>query len=485
MKNRGGRERKRRCLGKIEPAGARLFRRGRGGKPDPMSKNAPFDLVLRGGRAVLPDGIHETAIGVARGRIAAIGDIPAGQAAQEIDCTGLHILPGVIDTQVHFREPGAEHKETLESGMMAAVMGGVTSVFEMPNTKPLTTTPEALADKMARAERVAWCDYAFYLGGTAGNAGHLAEWENLQGVCGIKIFMGASTGDLLSATDGEIDAVLGNGRRIVAVHAEDEMMMTANRKTILGDSRDVRLHPAWRSVDSCVSATTRLLRLARKHGRRVHVLHISTAQEMEILAAHRDIASVEVLANHLTLAAPECYERLGTKAQQNPPIREKAHQETLWRAVNEGLVDILASDHAPHTREEKAKPYPESPSGTPGVQTLVPVMLNHVNEGRLSLERFVDLVCEGPHRIHQIAGKGRIVRGYDADFTIVDMKARRTIANAQQKSKCGWTPYDGMKVQGWPVMTLLRGQVVMRQDELLGPSSGQPVRFRETLKIRA
>jgi dihydroorotase len=346
---------------------------------------------------------------------------------------------------------------------------------------PLTTTPEAIQDKLNRAARAAWTDYAFYLGGTASNAAQLGEWENLKGVCGVKIFMGASTGDLLAATDEDVEAILSHGRRIVAVHAEDELIMNQNKISILGDSTDVCLHPVWRSAESCLSATQRLIRIARKYGRRVHVLHITTAEEISFLAQNKDIATVEVLANHLTLHAPECYQTLGSKAQQNPPIREKHHQEALWQGIADGTVDILGSDHAPHTLEEKAKTYPASPSGTPGVQTLVPIMLDHVHAGRLSLERFVDLVCSGPQRVHQIAGKGRIAKGYDADFTIVDLQKQKTITNAQQKSRCGWTPFDGKTVTGWPIMTIIRGNLVMRDDELLNAPIGQPCRFREIL----
>lgn len=442
-----------------------------------------FDLILRGGTVVLPGMTVEADIGVRNGKIAALGDLSEASAAETLPCRGLHVLPGVIDTQVHFREPGATHKEDIEHGTMAAAAGGVTAIFEMPNTTPLTTTPETFAQKMDIASHSAYCDYAFYFGGTAVNARNLGEWENIPGVCGIKIFMGSSTGDLLSATDDEVRAVLSHGKRIVAVHAEDEMMMNENKKTILGDSHDVTLHPVWRSPESCVSATSRLIRIAREVGRRVHVLHISTAEELEILAANRDIATCEVLPNHLTLAAPECYERLGTRAQQNPPIREQRHQDALWQAVRNGLIDILGSDHAPHTAEEKAKEYPASPSGTPGVQTLVPVMLDHVNAGRLSLERFVDLTAYGPARVHQIANKGRICPGYDADFTVVDMKAKKEITNKQQKSRSNWTPYDGMKVTGWPVATVVRGKIVMRDGEIEGLPAGQPVRFKETMGI--
>jgi dihydroorotase len=442
-----------------------------------------FDLILKNGTLLVPGGRVVADIGVSGGKIAALGSLSGFQAATTLNCSGLHILPGLIDTQVHFREPGGEHKETLETGMMAAALGGITAVFEMPNTNPLTTTPEAVADKLARAARAPWTDYAFYLGGTAQNAANLAQWENLPGICGIKIFMGASTGDLLAATDAEVEAVLSHGTRVVAVHAEDEMMMQENKKTILKDSSDVRLHPVWRSPESCLSATTRLVRIARKYGRRVHVLHITTAEEMAFLAKNKDIASVEVLANHLTLASPDCYNQLGTKAQQNPPIREKRHQDALWRAISDGTVDILASDHAPHTLEEKAKPYPASPSGTPGVQTLLPIMLNHVHEGRLTLERLVDLMAYGPQRIHRIAGKSRIAVGYDADFTIVDLQKEMTITNAQQKSRAGWTPFDEKKVTGWPIMTIIRGNIVMRDGELQNHPIGQPVKFQETLRF--
>ena len=442
--------------------------------------NIKYTLCLKNGQVMINDSLCSTNVYILDGSISVISDKNL-DSDKTIDCTNLTVLPGVIDSQVHFREPGLEGKETLESGMLAAASGGVTSIFEMPNTNPLTITPETIQDKLNRASKGAWTDYAFYLGGTMRTSSNLSDWENLKGVCGIKIFMGASTGDLVTATDEEVESVVSNGRRVIAVHAEDQMIMDQNQNSILGDSQDVGMHCKWRSPESCLSATTRVVNLARKHNRRVHILHITTEEEMEFLSKNKDVASVELLANHLTLHAPECYERLGTLAQQNPPIREKKHQDALWAALNSGVVDIVASDHAPHTLDEKSQTYPKSPSGTPGVQTLVPIMLNHVNNGKLALAKLVGLWSYGPERIHKISNKGRIKEGYDADFTIVDMNKEMVIQNSQQRSKSKWTPYDGLKVKGWVTHTILRGNCVMQDDEILSEPLGQMIKFKETI----
>ena len=442
--------------------------------------NIKYTLCLKNGQVMINDSLCLTNVYILDGSISVISDKNL-DSDKTIDCTNLTVLPGVIDSQVHFREPGLEGKETLESGMLAAASGGVTSIFEMPNTNPLTITPETIQDKLNRASKGAWTDYAFYLGGTMRTSSNLSDWENLKGVCGIKIFMGASTGDLVTATDEEVESVVSNGRRVIAVHAEDQMIMDQNQNSILGDSQDVGMHCKWRSPESCLSATTRVVNLARKHNRRVHILHITTEEEMEFLSKNKDVASVELLANHLTLHAPECYERLGTLAQQNPPIRERKHQDALWAALNSGVVDIVASDHAPHTLDEKSQTYPKSPSGTPGVQTLVPIMLNHVNNGKLALAKLVGLWSYGPERIHKISNKGRIKEGYDADFTIVDMNKEMVIQNSQQRSKSKWTPYDGLKVKGWVTHTILRGNCVMQDDEILSEPLGQMIKFKETI----
>ncbi|HEX7005698.1 MAG TPA: dihydroorotase [Alphaproteobacteria bacterium] len=437
-----------------------------------------FDLVIRGGICLTPAGRVATDVGVAGGRIAALGDLSRAAAAETLDAKGLHVLPGVIDTQVHFREPGLEHKEDLESGTRAAALGGVTAVFEMPNTSPSTTTAEALADKVKRAQGRVWCDIAFFVGATPDNADQLAALERRPGCCGIKIFMGSSTGSLLVAEDEAVARALSHGFRRVAVHAEDEARLRERRGLVEGGAPPHR-HPEWRDEETALRATRRLMALVERTGRRVHVLHVTTADEIPLLARHKDRVSVEVTPQHLTLAAPECYDRLGTYAQMNPPIRDARHREALWHGIAQGVVDVIGSDHAPHAREEKDKPYPQSPSGMPGVQTLVPIMLDHVNAGRFTLERFVDLTSAGPARLYNIAAKGRIAVGYDADFTLVDLKARRTIENRWIASKCGWTPFDGMTVTGWPAATVVRGTIVMREDTLAAKPTGTLVRFAE------
>ncbi|RTL99896.1 dihydroorotase [Ancylobacter aquaticus] len=437
-----------------------------------------FDLLLKGGTVVNQDGIAARDVGIRAGRIAGIGSFEAAQAGETVDCTGLHVLPGVIDTQVHFREPGLDHKEDLESGSRAAVMGGVTGVFEMPNTNPLTTSAEALEDKLSRAHHRMHCDFAFFVGGTHDNVKDLPELEMLPGVPGVKVFIGSSTGSLLVADDPGVRAILKVIRRRAAFHCEDEPRLEERKG--LRVAGDASSHPVWRDEIAALTATTRLVNLARSEGKRVHVLHITSQEEIEYLRGQKDVATVEVTPHHLTMDA-SWYASHGTMVQMNPPVREARHKAALWRGLAEGVVDVLGSDHAPHTREEKAKPYPASPSGMTGVQTFVPTMLDHVNAGRLTLERFVDLASAGPARIFNIATKGRIAVGYDADFTIVDMKRRQTIRNEWIASKAGWTPYDGVEVTGWPVGTLIRGNKVMWEGELVAPAKGEAIRFLETL----
>jgi len=434
-----------------------------------------YDLLLTNGTVWTPGGPVHTSVGVRDGQIVVLG--ASGTAAETLDCTGLDILPGVIDTQVHFREPGLEHKEDLESGSRAAVLGGVTAVFEMPNTKPNTDTAERVQDKLNRAKRM-WCDHAFYVGATAVNATELGKLEKIPGTAGVKIFMGASTGDLLVSEDADLLRVLQHGTRRVAIHAEDEARM--NERAGLRIPGDPSSHPVWRDDESALKATQRILALARQANRRIHILHVTTPAELELIAQHKDIATCELTPQHLTLAGEEAYPRFGTLVQQNPPIRSGAHRDGLWYWLDQGVADVIATDHAPHTAEEKAKPYPESPSGMPGVQTFLPLMLNHVAHGRLTMQRLIELTSAGPQRVFGIINKGRICAGYDADFSIVDRTAQWTIQQDWLVSKAGWSPFTGMEITGRPVGTIVRGHKVMWRGKLAPAASGQPIRFMST-----
>jgi dihydroorotase len=439
--------------------------------------SAAAELVLANGTVHTPSGAVQADIAVRDGRILGIGSYP--DAARRIDCSGLEVLPGVIDSQVHFREPGLEHKEDLESGSRAAVMGGVTAVFEMPNTSPNTDTADRVEDKLRRGRHRMWCDHAFYVGATGANAEELGELERIPGTAGVKIFMGASTGDLLVAEDEQLARVLAHGVRRVAIHAEDEARMQERRD--LRVEGDPSSHPVWRDDESAMKATQRILRLAREARRPIHVLHVTTPAELELIAQHRDLATCEVTPQHLTLAAEDAYPRLGTFAQMNPPIRSAAHRDGLWHWLRQGVPDVLGSDHAPHTLEEKAKAYPASPSGMPGVQTLLPLMLDHVAHGRMTLERLIDMTSAGVQRVFGLVGKGRIAAGYDADFTVVDRKGRFTVTDDWLESRCSWSPFTGMELQGRVVGTVIRGHTAMWEGQLGNQALGEPLRFAGAL----
>ncbi len=435
-----------------------------------------FDLILRGGKAVLPWGIEALDLGIRNGRIAAMGDLRTAEAAASWDCKGLHLLPGLVDAHVHLREPGDATVETLSTGTKGAVLGGLTAVYDMPNTSPAITDAAQLAWKRARVAEVAWCDMGLYVGATRKNTADLGALEAEDGVCAIKVFAGSSTGDLMIEDDAGLEAVMRAGRRRIAYHSEDEYRLR-ERKPLFHAGMPHRNHMEWRDVEAAFLGTRRLMALARRTGRPAHILHVSTAEELDYLADYRDICSVEVLLNHLT-QTDEAYDRLGGYAVMNPPIRDKRHLEAAWAAVRDGRVDVVGSDHAPHSRAAKERPWPDCAAGLTGVQTLAPLMLNHVSEGRLSLMRLADLMSAGPARVYGAVNKGRLAVGYDADVTLVDMAASRTIEESWIASPCGWTPFAGTQVQGWPVGTVVRGQVVMREDEVLGAPSGRPIAFR-------
>ena len=443
-----------------------------------------FDLIIRSGICLLPDPqnpstlIEEAAdIAVKDGLIRQIGSLRRAEAHKTISAPHLHVLPGLIDTQVHFREPGLEHKEDIAHGTAAAVKGGLTAVFEMPNTLPPTMAAQDLESKIQRAGGKSRCDFAFYLGAGKGNAAQTHKIDNRRGCCGLKIFLGNSTGNLAVDDEETLNLIFSNRKRITAIHCEDENRLRARKPLAETAPPHPRNHLLWRDAETAFLATKRAVQLARKHNIQIHILHVSSKEEIEYLKNHRDFVSVEVTPQHLSLAAPECYERHGSYAQMNPPIRDKTHQEALWKGIAQGTVDIIGSDHAPHTKAEKDRPYPQSPSGMPGTQTLLPLMLNHIHQGRLDLKTLVKLTAHNPSRRFQIKNQGQIKEGWKAHFTIVDLKAKRKIESPWLASKCGWSPFEGLSVTGWPIITCLYGQPVMREDELLGLPAGQPMEF--------
>lgn len=443
-----------------------------------------FDVVLAGGVVVNEEGSAGADVGLRDGKIAAMGDLGSADAAERVDLRGLTIMPGVIDTQVHFREPGLEAKEDLSTGSEAAVAGGVTAVLEMPNTQPTTTTPEALADKLSRAAGRMHCHYGFFFGASPENAETLAEAETLPGVPGIKMFMGSSTGSLLVSEDADVERVLRHGRYRVAVHSEDEPRNRERRRLYdLGQLPEAsgephpRHHPIVRDRESARLSTERLLRLSAQTGRPVHVLHISTLDELPLLreAKRQGLGtSCEVTPQHLTMNEA-WYERLGSRAQMNPPIRTERDRQALWAALEEGLFDVIGSDHAPHTAAEKAQAYPNVPSGMPGVQTMLPIMLNWVAQGKLSLPLLAKYLSAAPARLFGIVGKGRVEVGYDGDLAIVDPAARWTIQSSWLRSRCGWSPYEGLELTGRVVGTWVGGRRAYEEGELFSGRGAQLV----------
>ena len=372
---------------------------------------------------------------------------------------------------MHLRDPGDKAVETIPTGTKAAVLGGLAAVFDMPNTTPSITDAERLAWKQDYVESVAWCDMGLYVGGTKTNIPDLAD----AGTRPRRLRDQDLRRQFHRRPDGRGRRAPGKGH---ALRPPPHRLSTARTNTACRpasrcSSRAIPIanHMEWRDEECAFLGTRRLMALARKTGRPAHILHVSTAEELDYLKDFRDIATCEVLVNHLTQVAPDCYERLEGFGVMNPPIRGQAHRTAAWRAINDGTVDTVGSDHAPHPRDKKLLPWPDCPAGLTGVQTLVPIMLDHVNAGRLSLARMVDLMCAGPARVYGAVGKGRLAAGYDADFTLVDMKRQRRIEESWIVSPCGWTPFAGMQVTGWPVATIVRGQIVMRDDEVLGEPS--------------
>ena len=434
-----------------------------------------LDLIIKNGSCYIDGNLQKLSIGISKGNIERIENNIEEESRNIFDAEGLIVLPGCIDTQVHFREPGSTDTEDLYSGSRAAIAGGITGVFEMPNTNPPTSTKTEFQRKLDLAKNRMYCNYAFYFGATANNAIELSDLKNLEGCCGIKLFAGSSTGNLLVADEKDIEKVFQSSSKVVAVHSEDEEILNNNKKLI--KNGDVHSHPIWRSDECAISSTRRIVKIAERYNKKAHILHITTKQEIDFLSQHKGNITFEITPQHLTIFAPDCYDKIGTYAQMNPPIRDKSHYDKLWYAVKNNFNDTIGSDHAPHLKKNKEKEYPNSPSGMPGVQTLMTVMLNHVNDGKLSLNQLINLVCENPVKIFGIKKKGFINEGFDADFTIVDMNKTIEIKNENIESKCGWSPFHGFKFKGTPVATIVGGNIKMKDGEIIGEPEGKPLVF--------
>ena len=433
-----------------------------------------LDLLIKNGSCYIDKDLKSCDIAINDGKIIEIGNI-SNKAKEIYDASNLTVLPGCIDTQTHFREPGSTDTEDLHSGSRAAIVGGITGVFEMPNTNPPTSNKTEFQRKLDLAKNRMFCNYAFYFGATADNAKDLASLKNLVGCCGIKLFAGSSTGNLLVAAEEDIDKVFQNSSKVVAVHSEDEEILNTNKKLI--KKGDVHSHPVWRSVECAMSSTRRIVRIAERYNKKAHILHVTTKEEIDFLSQHKGNITFEITPQHLTLYAPDCYNKLGSYAQMNPPLRDKSHYDRLWYGVKNNFNDTIGSDHAPHLKINKDKEYPNTPSGMPGVQTLMPVMINNINNRKLSLEQLVKSVCENPVKIFGIKYKGFIKEGYDAAFRIVDMYKLIEIKNEKIESKCGWSPFHGYKFKGTPVSTIIAGQIKMIEGKIVGKPSGLPMEF--------
>jgi dihydroorotase len=437
-----------------------------------MSEN--YSLIIKNGSCYVNGKLEKTDIALIDNKIKKIGKVEVNNN-KVFDASNKLVLPGIIDTQTHFREPGSTDREDLESGSRAAVLGGVTSVFEMPNTNPPTSNLVEFDKKLNLAKNRMHCNYAFYFGATPENADQLSKLKDLKGCCGVKLFAGSSTGQLLVDKEADIEKVISQSDRVVSIHSEDEEILNLRKKFI--KEGDVHSHPEWRNTECAISSTRRVVKIAERYNKQIHVLHVTTKEEVDFLAMHKKNVTFEITPQHLTLYAPDCYNKLGAFAQMNPPIRTKEHYDRLWVAVKNSIVDVLGSDHAPHSKEDKKKKYPASPSGMPGVQTILPVMLNHINNEKLSLEQLIKLMCENPCKIFGIKNKVYIKEDFDADLTIVDMNKEQIIKDEMIASKCGWTPFNNFIVKGFPIATIVNGKIVMSDGKVNIEGSGQPLDF--------
>ena len=434
-----------------------------------------LDLIIKNGTCFIDGNLEKIDIGIDKGKISQIGNLKEEKSKNIIDVSDKIVLPGLMDTQVHFREPGSVDAEDLHSGSRAAIVGGITSVFEMPNTNPPTTNFEEFEKKINLGKRM-YCNHAFYFGATAENYQYLEKLKDLDGCCGIKLFAGSSTGNLLVDKEEDIEKVFKHASKVVAVHSEDEEILKLRKKLI--EKGNVKTHPVWRNEEVAISSTRKIVKIAKRLNKKAHILHVTTKEEVDFLSQNKGNITFEITPQHLTMYAPDCYDKLGSYAQMNPPIRDKSHYDRLWYAVRNNYNDTIGSDHAPHLKINKQKSYPESPSGMPGVQTILPVMLNHMNDGKIKLNQIIKFLCENPVKIFGIKNKGYIKKDFDADFTIIDLNKVIEIKNENIESKCGWSPFSGHKFKGAPINTIIAGEIKMKDGKIIGEPTGRPLSFK-------
>lgn len=429
-------------------------------------------LLITNATVVFPEGIDRRSVVIEGARIADIDPAPQVGVDEVIDAAGLHLLPGVIDDQVHFREPGLTHKEDLATASRACAKGGVTTFLEMPNTVPAATTQARLEEKLALAAQKSLVNYGFYIGATTDN---LAELKGAHRTPGIKIFIGSSTGDLLVDDQAALERIFAETKLPITAHCEDETTVRANAARLAG-THDVADHSRIRDAEAALIATRRAIELAHRHQHRFHVLHVSTGAETELIADHRNLITGEACLHHLLFSVDD-YARLGTLVQMNPSLKTREDNLQLWRALKADRLQVVATDHAPHTLAEKQQPYPASPSGIPAVENSLALMLNEAHGGRCTLEQVVHWMCEAPARVWDIVGKGRIAVEYDADLVLVDLERSEEVRNEQQVTKSGWSPWHGVRLTGWPVRTWVMGREVFRDGQFLANGGGKEAQF--------
>jgi dihydroorotase len=432
-------------------------------------------LLIHSSRILLPNGDFLVGdVEIDRGKIVNVApEIAATDSTTIIDAKGLTLLPGVIDPQVHFREPGLEHKEDLFTASCACAKGGVTSFLEMPNTRPLTTTQADLDDKLRRAQDKCLVNYGFFIGATAEN---LPDLLTAKPTCGIKIFMGSAHGALLVSREAELEPIFAKGDRLIAVHAEDQARIV-DRKKQYANITDPAIHSVIQDEQAALDATKLALKLSKKYQRRLHILHLSTGIEAEWLRQDKPSwVTAEVTPQHLLLNT-DAYAKIGTLAQMNPPLRSPENNEILWQALLDGVIDFIATDHAPHTLEEKAQGYPHTPSGMPGVETSLPLMLTQAMQGKCSIVQVANWMSTAVAKAYKIPNKGAIEPGYDADLVLVDLNNYRPVLREELQTKCGWSPFEGWNLTGFPVITIVGGEIAYERGKLNTQVRGKALSF--------